>query len=92
MQKELLAERSKNQDLEQQIKVYQEQVTVVKEEPETQKLADGGIQMKKEEPLDSGSTSVSEKVKKEPHVKREQENSNEYLEHMDDEIIVSTHS
>ena len=88
LQEELLAERSKNQDLEQQIKVYQEQVTVVKKEPETGKLAYCGIQVKKEEPHDSANTSVSEKVKKELHVKREQENNNEYLEHMDDEIIV----
>lgn len=69
LQEQLLAERSKNQDLEQRIKVYQEQVTVLKKEPK--QLAYSGIQVM-EEPLDSSITSVSEMVKKEPHVKREQ--------------------
>ena len=48
--------------------------------------------VKEEEPLDSASTSGSGRVKEEPRVKREQErgvdSDNEYMEHMDNEIIV----
>ena len=57
-----------------------------------EQLARSGIHIKKEEPLDSAITSGSGRAKEEPRVKREQErgvdSDNEYMEHMDNEIIV----
>merc|ERR1719410_2832153 len=49
-----------------------------------EQLARSGIHVKKEEPVDSASTSGSERIKEEPRVKREPErgaeNDNEYME------------
>ena len=57
-----------------------------------EQLARSGIHVKKEELLDSANISGSGRVKEEPSVKREQERgaeiNNEYVEQMDEEIIV----
>ena len=59
-----------------------------------EQLARGGIHVKKEEPLDSASTSGTSRVKEEARVKREEErqeeadNRDEYIENEDDIIVI----
>ena len=59
-----------------------------------EQLARGGLHVKKEEPLDSASTSGSSRVKEEPRVKREEEriadndNRAEYVEEADDVVVI----